>query len=93
MTIITRFADWVCGADRHAAELAEEMAHLREMLNIKGDTITIAKDRIALLETQSRALAAQCYELQHRLNLIAAEERPTSNATVRRMARIARGEV
>jgi len=37
MTIITRFADWVCGADRHAAELAEEMAHLREMLNIKGE--------------------------------------------------------
>jgi len=84
MTIRERIADYITGgALTRARNRADAVDGLCQ------NALGIAR----LSETQCRALAAQCYELQHRLNLIAAEERPTSNATVRRMARIARGEV
>jgi len=84
MTIRERIADYITGGALTRARAALE----RSQQQGSG-----WQERSTFAETQSRALAAQCYELQHRLNLIAAEERPTSNATVRRMARIARGEV
>lgn len=52
---------------------------------ISGGALTFQKNR-------AEDYRAVMEYLDHLINRIAAEEKPTSNATVKRMARIARGQ-
>lgn len=54
------------------------------------DQYTIQYFRADTAEAQAREQSHRAYLLQECLNRIAAQEKPTSNATVRRMARMAR---
>jgi len=76
--------------------------NLREKIAdfISGGALSLAKDKerlwraetykLMLYEAQAREETHRAYLLQECLNRIAAQEKPTSNATVRRMARMAR---
>ena len=83
MTFRERIADWISGGALSSARTAHDMA-LGIQKAAKHDG-AVALDRLDL--TTSKLTAARA-----RLRRIAAEEKPTSNATVKRMARIARGE-
>jgi hypothetical protein len=54
------------------------------------DQYTIQYIRAETAEAQAREQSHRAYVLQERLNRIAAMETPNANATVRRMAKLAR---
>jgi hypothetical protein len=74
MTFREKLADWISGG---ALTRAREIDEMMEQSRVRW-----------------RDLAFDCTasvkNLEHALRLIEAEEKPTSNATVKRMARIAR---
>lgn len=53
---------------------------------ISGGALTRARD----WQDNAAILALRCHKAHDALDAIAAEEKPTSNATVKRMARMAR---
>jgi len=62
---------------------------------ISGGDLTFWKDQSSSLAAQNSRLLHNIFidaDRQDRLTRIAAQETPSANATVRRMARIARGE-
>jgi hypothetical protein len=57
---------------------------------ISGGALTRARDDVEWLDRKRKQWADRAIVRDDALRRIAAEEKPTSNATVRRMARIAR---
>lgn len=81
MTLRERIADWISGgALRRMTQNARDWrVHAYEV-----------EDRLDFSQAQAREQACLAYLLQEKLNRIAACETEKGNATVRRMARIAR---
>ena len=59
---------------------------------ISGGKLTDARNNFKAMEHALTKAWKSSRDRQTRLDEIAAQEKPTSNATVKRMARIARGE-
>ena len=57
---------------------------------ISGGALTRAKKSASDWQDNAAILALRCHKAHDALDAIAAEEKPTSNATVKRMARMAR---
>ena len=81
MTFREKLADWISGGALTTARLKLADAEMEaSRLRQRGDDW---QDNAAIL-------ALRCHKAHDALDAIAAEEKPTSNATVRRMARMAR---
>ena len=84
MTLRERIADWISGGAltraKHDADYA--WSEYQDVLA-----------KWSFSEAQAREQSHRAYLMQERLNRIAACETPNANATVRRMARIAREEM
>jgi len=81
MTLRERIADWISGGALTRARIAEK-AWRSEAYDCMVKT--------TFAEAQARDQSRRAYIRQEQLNRIAACETPSSNGTVRRMARIAR---
>jgi hypothetical protein len=74
MTLRERLADWISGGALTRARISEHEEW----------------EAAIFAEAQARNASLKAYVLQERLNRIAAMETPNANATVKRMAKIAR---
>jgi hypothetical protein len=81
MTMRERIADWISGGEFALAKRGARMWR-----SAAYECMVKAK----FAEAQARDQSHRAYLMQERLNRIAACETPSSNGTVRRMARIAR---
>jgi len=81
MNLREKIADWIIGG-----VLADGLKRANQAERMWRSVAFVA-------ERQARDAIERSYDLQYRLNRIAACETTNANGTVRRMARIARGEV
>lgn len=77
MNLRYKLADWISGGALSLAKVKERIW--------RAET-----HKLMLYEAQAHEQSHRAYLLQERLNRIAACETPSANATVRRMARMAR---
>lgn len=85
MTLRERIADWIIGG-----VLANGLERANQAERMWRSEAYDAMVRCDVAERQARDAMERSYDLQYRLNRIAACETPKANGTVRRMARIAR---
>ena len=88
MTLREKIADWIIGG-----VLADGLKRANQAERMWRSEAYEAMVRCDVAERQARDAMERYYDLQYRLNRIAACETTKANGTVRRMARIARGEV
>lgn len=88
MTLREKIADWIIGG-----ALADGLKRANQAERMWRSEAYEAMVRCDVAERQARDAIERSYDLQYRLNRVAACETPSANGTVRRMARIARGEV
>ena len=88
MTLRERIADWISGGELTFCK--KGWARSVAIAQDRDREIAQGKFDLKFSEAQSREQSHRSYLLQERLTRIAACETPNANATVRRMARIAR---
>ena len=88
MNLREKIADWIIGG-----VLADGLKRANQAERMWRSEAYEAMVRCDVAERQARDAIERSYDLQYRLNRIAACETTNANGTVRRMARIARGEV
>jgi len=88
MTLREKIADWISGG-----VLADGLKRANQAERMWRSESYEAMVRCDVAERQAREQSHIAYIMQERLNRIAACETTKANGTVRRMARIARGEV
>ena len=81
MTFRDKLADWISGG---------ALTRAREWSEYEAELARRAEKRASDWKDNAAILAMRCHKAHDALDAIAAEEKPTSNATVKRMARMAR---